>query len=528
VNLHGYKPSTTRRKFVLASGVAFVFSSVFLCTAVVGGLGCRPDAPTTPTIAHSEPVEDVTPKIERFCGYCHKFPPPDAFPRSAWKMEVERGFQFHDRFGTSKKDVPPIDAAVKYFEDRAPIELPPADIQYASHPYPIRFEPMPLPELAVSEAPAISNVNLVHLFDDKRFDILACNMRHGHILVYQPYLANPTWKVLGKVSNPAHAEVVDLDGDGIKDIIVADLGSFQPTDRTCGKVVWLRGNKDGTFTPHTLLDHVGRVADVQAADFRGTGKLDLIVAAFGWQATGEIILLENHTTDPDHPKFEKQILDYRHGTIHVPVVDLTGTGKPSFLALISQEHETVAAFVNRGDGSFDRKTLYSAPHPAWGSSGIQLVDLNRDGKLDILYTNGDVLDLPYLLKPYHSIQWLENKGNLNFVHHSIAPMYGVHRAVAADFQGEGKMDIAAVSFLPIEGFPERVEKDLDAIIILEQTSPGTFVRHKIASKTCDHVTCVAGDVFGTGRMDLVVGNFNGPHDKNFSPVTIYRNMGRER
>jgi hypothetical protein len=73
-----------------------------------------------------------------------------------------------------------------------------------------------------------------------------------------------------------------------------------------------------------------------------------------------------------------------------------------------------------------------------------------------------------------------------------------------------------------------VEKDLDAIIILEQTAPGIFVRHKIASKTCDHVTCVAGDVFGTGRIDFVVGNFNGPHDKNFSPATIYRNMGREK
>jgi len=526
MNLQDLSARGTMRVRLIAIGLALLFGVVSLSLLAV--LGCRPDPPTVPQITHSQVTEDVTPKIQNFCSRCHFFPPPDTFPRSAWKQEVDQGFSFHERFGTSQKDVPPVDAVVKYFEDRAPLELPPADVHYSSQPYQVRFEPTRLPDLAVPEAPAISNVNLVHLFDKTRFDILACNMRHGQILVYQPYVPNPTWRVLGKVSNPAHAEVVDLDGDGINDIIVADLGSFPPTDRTCGQVVWLRGNKDGTFTPHTLLDQVGRVADVQAADFRGTGKLDLVVAVFGLHATGEIVLLENHTTDWNHPKFEKQVLDYRHGTIHVPVADLNGDGKPDFVALISQEHETVVAFINRGDGTFDRKTLYSAPHPAYGSSGIQLVDLNGDGKLDVLYTNGDVLDQPYLLKPYHGIQWLENKGNLNFEHHWIAPMYGVHRAFAADLRGKGIMDIVAVSFLPTEGFPQRDQKDLDAIVILEQTSPGVFARHRIASKTCDHVSCIAGDVFGTGRIDLVVGNFNGRNDKKFSPITIFKNLGHEK
>src|SRR5262249_28852614 len=155
------------------------------------------------------------------------------------------------------------------------------------------------------------------------------------------------------------------------------------------------------------------------------------------------------------PEFAARKIDERHGAIHVPVTDLNGDGKPDFVALIAQEHETVVAFINDGT-KFTPKTLYSAPHPGWGSSGIQLTDLNGDGKTDVLYTNGDILDEPYLLKPYHGVSWLENTGGLAFKHHTIAPMYGAHNAVAADFFGTGRLGIAAVSFLPSDKFPDRI------------------------------------------------------------------------
>jgi hypothetical protein len=377
----------------------------------------------------------------------------------------------------------------------------------------------------------VSNVNLVHLLDERRLDVLACEMRLGQVLVLQPYAPEPAWRVLyshgpDQGFNPAHAEVVDLDGDGIKDILVANLGYFGPTDARCGSVLWLRGLGDGRFEPYPLLEGVGRVADVQAADFRGTGKLDLVVAAFGWRNTGEILYLENQTTDWKQPRFVPHVLDDRHGGIHVPVADLNGDGKPDFVALISQEHETVVAFLNEGGGRFRKETVYTAPHPAYGSSGIQLVDLNGDGRPDVLYTNGDSLDPPYLLKPYHGVQWLENRGGFPFEHHPLTAMYGATRAVAADFTGRGRKDIAAVSLLTAEEFPQRERLQLDSVILLEQTAPGEYLRHSLETAACDHFTCAAGDVYGDGTMHLVTGSFSLTEGYKINQaVTLWENRG---
>jgi hypothetical protein len=394
----------------------------------------------------------------------------------------------------------------------------------AAGPLPLRLRQLTYPALRQAPEPTIANVNLVHLFDDRCLDVLACCVRAGLVLALRPYVSSPEWQVLGRVPHPCHAEVVDLDGDGIKDVLVANLGSMEPADHSAGSVVWLRGQPDGGFTPITLLKNVGRVADVQAADFRGTGKLDLVVAEFGWLRTGHVLYLENQTSDWSRPSFVPRELDNRHGAIHVPVADLNGDGRPDIVALISQEHETIVAFLNEGDGRFNKQTIYTAPHPAYGSSGIQVVDINGDRKPDVLYTNGDTMDPPYLLKPYHGIQWLENKGGFPFVLHPIAPMYGVHRALAADFRGVGRLDIVAVSYLPPDRFPQRKALDLDAIVYFEQTESGRFERHPLETVTCDHVTCAAGDVFHTGRIDFVTGNF--VYRPAESALTIWRNEGQ--
>jgi hypothetical protein len=482
--------------------------------------------------------------VQQLCSACHRFPPPDSFPRSAWKRQVQQAYKLlkdpprNNPPGLKQLAIPPQEQVLAYFENRAPEILPILAPEAPVTPAPVAFERMTLIDPLQPLRPAVSNVNLVHLSDPRKLDLLVCDMRYGRVMALKPYESPPSWRVLGKVSHPAHAEVVDLDGDGILDILVADLGTFIPSEAHCGSVVWLRGDAAGNFTAIPLLQGVGRVADVQAADFRGIGKLDLVVAVFGLRQTGEILYLENRTTDWDHPVFQPHLLDDRTGGIHVPVTDLNGDGRPDFVALISQEHETVVAFLNEGvEGAngvagaesskprFRKETIYQAPHPAYGSTGIQLVDLDGDGRLDVLYTNGDVLD-DDILKPYHGIHWLQNQGRFPFQDHLLTSMYGAHRAVAGDFQGTGRLDVVAVSWLPASVFPMREKMNLDAVIYLEQTAPGRFARHSLESVTCDHATCAAGAWDGDGRTHLAIGNaclFG--QDRVAGSVTLWKNLG---
>jgi hypothetical protein len=103
-------------------------------------------------------------------------------------------------------------------------------------------------------------------------------------------------------------------------------------------------------------------------------------------------------------------------------------------------------------------------------------------------------------------------------------MYGVHRAVAGAVTGGGRPDVVAVSFLPQDKFPDRHKRRADAVVVLEQVGPGRYERHSLSAGDCDHVTCAVGDLYGGGRVDVVVGNFSSRATEH--PVTIWRNLGK--
>jgi hypothetical protein len=486
----------------------FVAGSALLAVVASSLYVLRGSPPALPRVEPLPPVVEASPEqVQRACGTaCHVYPPPATFPRFAWRKEVKQAYSFFHN-STLQSDFPPLESVVAYYESRAPEQLAFPEPDNAPGGPPLRFQRSGCAIPGEPLFPVVSHLNLVHLSDARKLDLLACDMRSGGVLLLKPYEASPSLRTLATLKHPAHVEVVDLDQDGVKDLLVAELGSFLPTDARVGSVVWLKGQPDGTYQPLTLLKDVGRVANVQAADFRGVGWLDLVVAVFGWRDIGALLYLRNETNDWSKPVFVPIVLDRRHGASHVCVTDLNADGRPDVVALLSQEHERVEAYLNEGNGQFQRQTIFAGPHPAYGCSGIQVVDLNGDGRPDVLLSNGDTLDPPLLVKPYHGVQWLENRGSFPFTHHHLTTLPGAMRAVAADFTGQGKLDILAVSLLPNEGDLKKDRGRLDSVILLEQTEAGRFVRHALERGQCDHAACAAGAWDGDGRVHFVTGNF---------------------
>ncbi|GIW71403.1 MAG: hypothetical protein KatS3mg102_0945 [Planctomycetota bacterium] len=507
---------------------------------VACGRGCGeagpPAAGSTPAATASSP-EALEPRLRALCASCHRFAEPAVLPRWAWPAVVEDMFGLMRAQGIEPQGLSPHEVA-GWFAARAPEQLPlrPGTALADEPGGRLRWRRRAAAPPGAPPLPGIANVALLDLDGDARLELVACDMRHGLVLLGRPYLGGERTVPLRVIArlpggHPAHAELVDLDGDGERDLLVADLGSLRPADHDRGRVWWLRARGDGGFLPVVLAERLGRVADVRPADLDGDGDVDLVVAEFGWRQTGRVLVLENlgvppapapppaapATGAPAVPRFAVHVLDPRPGAIHVPVADLDGDGRPDVLALLSQQHEAVVAYRNRGGLRFEALELYRAPHPAWGSSGMEVCDLDGDGDLDVLLTNGDTLD-DHVLKPYHGIRWLEHRAGLRFTEHPLADMYGVHRAVAADLDGDGDLDVVACAFLPHFLDEVRQPLALPAVLWLEQTAPGRFAPARVLERfSVDYPTLAAGDWDRDGDPDLALGSFT-VHDAARHPL----------
>ena len=488
-------------------GLAIVTVFAF---GLAGDSPIRAAGPPTSSGQSANATED---EARAVCGtVCHLFPPPDILPRSAWRDEIARMALIRQGQpeprgprGVAGRMVvlpPDMERVLRFYLAEAPERLPDPT------PWPAAdasgFAVRGLNLESAPPDPAIADVRLLNLDGDERLELVTTDMRYGMVLTGRPYERNGALEIVAQLNNPAFITHTDFDKDGTGDYFVGDLGEFLPADHTRGAVVLLRGTKAGTFDA-LELDGWPRVAGIELADFNGDGTLDPAVAAFGWRKVGNVTVLENHTTDYAKPSFVAKVVDPRPGAIRAIPTDLNGDDHPDLVVLFAQQFEQVVAFINTGtkEISFTPQVIYTAPHPNWGSSGIELVDLDKDDDMDVLLTHGDTFD-DQIVKPYHGIQWLENQGDLKFAAHTLADLPGVSRAVAADLDGDGDLDVIAGAF--IAGDSEGAS-ELPGLVWLEQTKPGVFQRRTLESGSPHHAAVSAADIDRDGDVDIVVGNF---------------------
>lgn len=469
-----------------------ILAALLCCLPVL--TGCRDnenaDAPK-PHVSTPVSAEQLA-QIKTFCAHCHAFPSPNSFPREAWDAEVAQGFRLFRESPTEGLVVPPEDVTRAWFESQAPESFPTDGAVDVAETDLFRIQ-----DAWISPETSGIAVSCVR-YDKERRQLWSCDMNDGSL--YSAGHGEPLIRVSRPLElvNPCRILPADIDGDGDDEVLVSELGSFFPEDHQKG-AVWAF-SADEQWKATAILQSAARVSDVQTADLDADGDTDLVVAEFGWRKTGSILILWN---DGDGT-WRKSVLDERHGAIDVPVVDLNEDGRPDILAVIAQEHETVVAYINAGGGQFEPKTLYEAGDPAFGSSGIQIADIDADGDPDILHTNGDSFDDGYL-KPFHGMRWLENVGNLSFVPHELARMPGVHRALVADLDMDSDMDVVAVSLLPPDAEGAALEKA--SVIWLEQMPSGEFQRHVVEVRSANHADCELVDWDSDGDLDLCVAHF---------------------
>lgn len=195
---------------------------------------------------------------------------------------------------------------------------------------------------------------------------------------------------------PIGLVAVDVDGDGDKDLAVANTVSGASNDRDGnvtvpqdGNVTVLRNNGRGAFKPGQTIEPPSppssRVSPVflAARDLDGDGDPDLAATAvISTQAgdTGKVLVLKNEKGR----YVQGQSVAVGAEPQEIIISRLNGDRKPD-LATANAFSNNVSVCLGRGDGTFRNAEEFSSGGP--GSSSLTAADFNGDGKKDLAVAN---------------------------------------------------------------------------------------------------------------------------------------------
>lgn len=474
---------------------------------------------------------------KQYCQSCHTYPDPNLLDAKSWEKGVLPNmgprlgiFQYgYINYPSNKmdKDIGPNyypskpmlsdeewQNIIDYYTSLSPDSLPKQKKDHEIKMGLPLFTPVDPPINYQSATSSFVSINE----KDTQGRIIVCDvMRQTSYFFDKNFQVSDTIKGIGAIVDMAKMN------DGI---LACDIGILNPNNGKYGKIRWSDFNKNGKAEGQKILiDSLQRPVQVLPIDLNKDGKTDYIVCEFGF-LTGGLSWFENK----DNNNFTKHILRPFPGPIKVYVNDYNHDGLPDLWVLFAQGEEGIFLFTNKGNGSFDTKELLRFP-PMYGSSSFELADFNKDGYPDIVYTCGDNADYSPVLKPYHGVYIFINDGANNFTQKYFYPINGCYKAIARDFDGDGDLDIATISF-----FADYENEPEEGFVYLQNNGNFNFLPYSIEeTKRGRWLTMTAGDIDGDGRTDLILGNFcYGPAQRKSSydwktgpPVLILKNTGKK-
>jgi hypothetical protein len=475
----------------ILSGVLVLSISTILnsCKSKVGG----PYELTGDTLADGKAL------VQQHCTKCHALVPVDALTKDVWTIHTLPAMaQFFSikTYGadyykadndTSGMSLVNWQAIVSYYKKAAPDTLVAAKA----------------PKALLNDWAGFTLRKAEKTADIAFTSMVMANPKTGNIYTGDVVTGNLTefnnqLKPVNKVNLPSAA--VDLkfiaDSAGINQAIVSCIGRMDPVDFPNGRV--FKVNLGSTLTLNQLETDLPRPVQTLSADFDKDGKQEVVVCAQGFH-TGGVYLLKAFA---DGKGYKRTSITDRPGAVQAITGDFNNDGWADVMVLYGTGDEGLAMYINNKKGGFEATELMKFP-PTNSSTSFQLADIDHDGDLDLVYTCGYNFHDSRILKPYHGLYIYENTGKFNFKQKWFYPINGCTKAIAADFDGDGDLDIATIAF-----FADMKDKPAEEFIYFEQDKAMQFKPHAIpVSKLGRWMGMDVADINHDGKPDILLANY---------------------